>query len=442
MKQLYPSVDGSADKNVHPTDSQAGTPAPPRNVGAPRSQAETPALLGLSFRKAFLIILALAVLLRLFILLFLPLYPEQGILPGYNDEPLHLQYVRHMASEGNWPIWESSTDSLNYMTDAYVHPPLYYSITARVYQLSEHITEGGGLYGARLLSIILGLIAGLFIYHTALLYFRDSNIALGAFAAAMLMPNTILFTGIVTNDALLYCMAALAIHSLVQCRSGGKNILREIITGGFIAAAVWTKMSGLTLIPLAWFAANHESRNRDKWLTRVRVFIIAIMLIMPLLLRNISVYGQFVPGQRTPLAEEYWPQQAVGVSGGGIQHPMKATMTWLRLTAVPLMDVWGSLQEKILSVLWIIVWGAVFLYGSYLLLKRETVDYFLLSIVLLVLIGFIWHNIRLYQVEFRLLMPAFPALAMITAKGADSLRIPVMIQVVIWCLPILLLPFL
>ncbi len=432
MKQLYPPDGGSADKNVRPTDSQAGTPAPPRNVGAPR----------LSFRRAFLTILILAVLLRLFILLFLPLYPERGILPGYNDEPLHLQYVRHMASEGNWPIWESSPDSLNYLTDAYVHPPLYYSITSRVYKLSEHITEGGGLYGARLLSIIFGLIAGLFIYHTALLYFRDSNIALSAFAAALLMPNTILFTGIVTNDALLYCMAALAIHSLVLCRSGGKNILREIITGGFIAAAVWTKMSGLTLIPLAWFAANPESRNRNRWLTRVRVFIIAIMLIMPLLLRNISGYGQFVPGQRTPLSEEYWPQQAVGVSGGGIHHPVKATMTWLRLAVVPLMDVWGSLQEKILSVLWIIVWGAVFLFGSYLLLREKPPDYFLLSIVLLVMVGFIWHNIRLYQVEFRLLMPAFPVLAMITAKGAASLRIPIMIQMVIWCLPILLLPFL
>jgi len=369
----------------------------------------------------------------------MPEYPDRTILPGYNDEPLHLHYVKHMASGGDWPIW--SPDSLNHLTDAYIHPPVYYSFTAPAFKLGEWIKTGWGLYAARLVSVIFGIVAGLFIYRIALLWFDDRSIAAGALAAGLLAPNAIMFTSIVTNDSLLYCFSALAIHSLVQCRLGKSGVWRDVLTGGYIAAAVWVKMSGLTLIPLAWFAASPAARAGDRWLRRVRVFLIAIMLIMPLLLRNVAFYGSFVPGQRTPLSEEYWPEKAVGAYGGAVSHPISAVKTCLRLAAVPLMDVWGSIFEKGFSMLWVLVGGGVFLAGVHLLIGRPPRDYIFVMAVALVVMGFIWHNIRLYQVEFRLMMPAFPAMAMLAAKGAAELKIPVWVQVIFWCLPILLMPF-
>jgi hypothetical protein len=287
----------------------------------------------------------------------------------------------------------------------------------------------------------LGLIAGLFIYHTALLLFNDRYTAISALAIALLAPNAVFFTSIATNDALLYCMAALTLHSIVVCRSGSCNALRQVITGGFIAAAVWSKMSGLTLLPLAWFAATPSATKEQHWRSRARVFIVALMLIMPLIARNIINYGQPIPGQQTPLAERYWPEKAVGVSGGAIQHPLPAVKTCLRLAAVPLMELWGSQLEKWTSTIWLLFWGVVFSIGLILILIKPLRDYLLPVALGCVILGFIWHNIRLYQVEFRLLMPAFAALAIITARGAGMLKLPVALQVVLMIPPIILMPF-
>ncbi len=387
-----------------------------------------------------LIIFSVAVILRLYLLFAVPLYPARGFVPGYNDEPLHLQYVMHMASGGGWPTWADSPDSLNYLTDAYIHPPTYYIISATVYRLFQHFNVGFGLYGARLVSMLFGLTAGLFIYRTASLWFSDRRIAVGALAAGLLAPNAVIFTSVVTNDALLYCLAALAIHSLALCRLGRGGAVREVLSGAFIAAAVWAKMSGLTLIPLAWFAAPPQAPAGDRWLSRARVLLVAVMLIMPLLLRNVTNYGQLVPGQSTPLSEKYWPEQAVGVSGGALSHPLPAAATCLRLAAVPLMQAWGSFPEKSVSLMWVLFWGIVLGAGIHRSLFRPPRGYLFPAAVILVLTGFIWHNIRLYQVEFRLLTPAFPALATLSSLGADRLKMPPLLQALLWFLPILLLP--
>jgi len=388
-----------------------------------------------------LLILLIAFTVRLYLLIALPLYPDKGILPGYNDEPLHLHYVEHIASGGEWPTWIASPDSLNYLTDAYVHPPLYYSIGVPFFRLGEKINDGLGLYSVRLLSIILGLIAGLFIYRTTLLLFNDRYTAISALAIALLAPNAVFFTSIVTNDALLYCLSALTLHSLVICHRGGCNALRQVITGSFIAASIWSKMSGLTLLPLAWFAAAPSGAKEQRWRSKARVFIVAVMLIMPLVARNIINYGQPVPGQQKPLADQYWPEKAVGVAGGAVLHPVQAVKTCLRLAAVPLMDLWGSRLEKGTSAIWLAFWGIVLLTGLISILLKPPRDYLLPAALGCVILGFIWHNIHLYQVEFRLLMPAFPALAVISARGAGSLKLPIAIQIILLLMPTVLLTF-
>ena len=388
-----------------------------------------------------LLIFLVALLLRIGVMALMPLYPARDVLPGYNDEPLHLHYVEHIAAGNSWPIWTESGDSLNYLTDAFIHPPTYYSISAPMYRLFEVVQDGWGLYGVRIMSMIFGLIAGLMIYHTALLAFNDSRIATGAMAAGLLAPNAVIFTSITTNDALLYCFSAMALHSLIYLRLGKGGITRELLTAGFIAAAVWTKMSGLTLIPLAWFAAQPWAEAPKRWRSRVRVLLLVIMLIMPLMARNIAHYGQIVPGQRTPLAEEYWPEQAVGGSGGGVTHPVDSVKLLLRYAAVPLMDVWGSLPEKGVSLLWTLFWLVIFSTGACLQIRRKPLDYLYVAAILLVVLGLIYHNLKLYQVEFRLLTPAFPAMAIITSIGADRLKIPPLIQGFIWCVPLILIPF-
>jgi len=390
-------------------------------------------------RYALPVILLAGIAIRLALVFAMPLYPDTTPIPGYNDEPLHLEYVRFLADFSIWPIWQPA-DSTNQLTGEFTQPPLYYALAAQGYRLGEAVTEGGGLIGARIISLILGLVAALFAYRAVqLLLNRDgspaaSAVALGALTAMLLAPTTVLFTSLVTNDALILCLGAMAFYSLILCRLGRGGAGRQILTGLILGAAVWGKMSGLTLFPLIWFTAPEGSTGKVKWSARGRVAAVAVATIMPLIAWNLAQYGQFLP-----ITPGYAPEQALGVSGGGLLHPVMAVKLWLRTAAMPFDQVWGSLVEKLISLVWVIIWGGLTIWGGYQLIRTDRRSLLLTAAVGWVLLGFAFHNLKLFQVEFRLLIPAFPALAAMAGAGAAAARLPWWTQAALWATPLVML---
>ncbi len=393
-------------------------------------------------RTRFLIILSIAFAVRLIYLFIIPLYPSVELTTGYNDEPLHLHYVKHMAEEDSWPVWYNLPDSLNYLTDAYIHPPLYYKLASYSYRIAEWMKNGWGLYGARLTSLIFGLIGCMFVYRTARLSFDQSIIALSAFTVTALAPPVVIFSSIVTNDAMLFCVSSMAVHSLMRCRTEEHNPLRQIMTGLFIGTATWVKMSGLTLIPLAFLAAKPDTPVKEAWYSRLRVLIISVLFVLPLFNWNLAHYGQFVPGQQKPLATAYWPGEASALDEGGIYHPISAIKYSLRSAVIPFNKLWGSNTEKTVTVIWILSGLILFIAGVTASRKKTPHAWLFIANLALVTCGILWHNIKLYQVEFRLFTPAFVSLAILMSTGANRLRLPLTIQGIIWLIPILILPFL
>jgi len=390
-------------------------------------------------RKQFLALIGLGLALRLSFAWMTPLFPDRSILPGYNDEPLHLFYVQHLAAGGGIPVWGVSADTSEHLAGEFTQPPLYYATASSPYKLGEALHNGWGMYLARLVSVICGLVAALFTYRIATLWFRNDGgnvIALGAFAAMLLAPNAVVFSSIVTNDALLMALSALSLYSIIRCRSESTSVTRQFLTGLFIAAAVWTKLSGLLLIPLIWFAAPPEASPNFKWALRLRIGLVAVMGVMPLFAWNLAHYGHIIP--RTP---GYDPESVLGITGGAVHHPVMALKIWLRTAAQPLDAVWGSLPEKLVSLVWVVIWGGVTTFGAFTLLKGKTGGLFLTSAALL-LLAFIYRNIGLFQVEFRTLAPAFPALAVMAGVGAAGANLSVITQVILWVTPLVILPFL
>ena len=378
-------------------------------------------------------------LLRLGFVFMAPMYPVAGVVPGYNDEPLHLFYVQHLASGGGWPIWGVSADSSQHLAGEFTQPPLYYALAASPYKLGEALQTGWGLYLVRLLSVICGLLAALFTHRMATLLFREESgkiIAAGVLAAMLLAPNAVVFSSLVTNDALLMALSALALYSIVRCRESGVSVARQFLTGLFIAAAVWTKLSGLLLIPLVWFAAPSESSPNQKWALRVRIGLVALMGIMPLLAWNLAHYGHLMP--RTP---GYEPESVLGIAGGALYHPLMALKIYLRTAAQPLDAVWGSLPEKLTSLVWVIIWGGLTAFGALLLIKQRTAP-LLLALAGIVILGFVYRNISLFQVEFRTHAPAFPALAVMAGVGAARAGLNLPTQAILWLTPLIIMPFL
>ena len=392
------------------------------------------------FRRTLIGLVVIGITVRLALMVMTPLYPDEKMLPGYNDEPLHLHYVEHVANGGGWAVYNPINADSDTLTAEFMQSPLYYFLAAPVYKLAETAHRGWGLYGARLVSIICGLIAALFAFRTALLWSGNRKIAAGTLAAMLFAPNAALFTSLVTNDALLICTAAIAIQSLVLCRVEKGSLARHMLTGVFLAATVWAKLSGLMLLPLAFFAGRPGDPPRLRWAARIRVLLVALALASPLYIWNLKHYGQKIPGGSSPLVEKFSPEQTSGTNGAALYHPVKAVKIWLRNAAQPFGDSrWGSTAEKVSSLFWVLIWGGCFLIGIWKSLYDHPSGIMFIVAIMLVAAGFLWRSAFMFQVEFRLFAPVFPALAILTSRATVMLPVSPAVQGLLWFLPMLLL---
>lgn len=379
-------------------------------------------------------ILAAGIVLRLILVFSLPLYPARNPLPGYNDEPMHLQYVRYLDEWGRWPIWSAEESRSDSLVDEYPQPPLYYAAALPAYRVGEWIRVGCGLYGARLVSVFFGIVAALFVFWSARRLTGDHRTALGALAAAALAPNSVVFSSLVTNDAMLFGFAAMAFHSVLLSRAGEGGAVRQVKTGLMLGVAVWGKMTALALLPLGLWAAPRGVSRDDRLMARWRVLVVAICAVMPLVVWNVSHYGQVAP-----TVSIYTPEETLGRSGGGLSHPVQAAKYLLRTAAQPLEKAWGSPLEKGTSLVWVA--GALLLTAiGWWSLRRSSDRWLLVAGILFPLAALGYYNIRFFQIEFRLLGPAFAPLAILAGAGMGRLKLPLWAQGLFWAGPILILP--
>ncbi len=381
--------------------------------------------------KAFWIILTAGIILRLILVFALPLYPEETFLPGYNDEPMHLNYVRYIAENKRLPVWTEEESKANPLVDEFPQSPLYYVIAAPAYRLGEWIKPGGGIIGARMVSVLFGVAGSLIVYWICLKIIGKRRAALAGMAFVTFSPNMALFTSLVTNDSLLYCLSALSFASIIALREFVGGSLRQIKTGLVLGLAVWAKISALSLYPLAWLVVGEETRWRDAWRARLRVFIAVGVVILPLVVWNLVQYGQFIPTVSITT-----PEESRGIGGAGVEHPVTAITCLARTAAQPLEQVWGSIPEKLMTTIWVVI-GAIGLSVGALSLKHSPSRWLIFWGLLFPVAALIFYNFRFFQIEARLLFPAMAPLAVIVAAGMSRLKIPIGWQCVIWGAPLI-----
>ncbi len=386
--------------------------------------------------KVLAVIFVAAVITRAAIAILTPLYPETGIIPGYNDEPLHLHYVKHIAEHKSLPVYQpTGIDSVDHPRAEFVQCPLYYIIAAPVYSFFEMVKMGWGLYGVRFLSILFGIAGAFFAAQCASVWLHRKPVKNAVLLAMLLAPNAIVFSSLVTNDSLLISVSALFLLTLMMLRTGNAGVVMQIITGIALAAAVWTKLSGLVLMPLLWFAVDPKDRLKEMWLSRFRVAAAFAVSISPLVIWSLIHYNHIFPGLGTPMQDQYLPEQAVGVAGGAVHHPVMAVKIFMRTAAQPYLELWGTSVEKTTAVLWLTIWGFMFAYGTMRSFTDRWRNLPLFFAIVLMAIAFTLRGFINFQVEFRLFAPVFVSLAYFTAVTTERFKIPVYVQAALWILP-------
>ncbi len=374
--------------------------------------------------KHSLMIVLSALALRLLFLIATPAADNSDTfrLSAFNDEKAHYQYVLRMAEEGVRPIQvhkvnESLARGIHEFE--YYQSPLWYKLAASIYKALPSPLKN--LHSIRFLNLIIGLALIPVIGSIVELY--DSRLKSAAMVFSAILPSAVFFSSVVTNDNLFWLTSALTIYygTALCLKSTVKNRLGMVLA---FAAAVWTKMSALTLLPGLLFVLIASYRRKP---TMIKVPVSLAWLILPLLLtaplfrQNYLYYGSFIPLSAGT--------EAHNLLTGLAPKNLYLTANYLAHTFFfPFENFYyGVYQAGLIFVL-----AAAVLVLTALVLKRFAADFargsgenrriqvFYGLTLIFMLTGLAYMILRYHQAEARLVFGALPVVALIIAGGLDK----------------------
>ncbi|MBC7264579.1 MAG: glycosyltransferase family 39 protein [Chloroflexi bacterium] len=371
------------------------------------------------------------------------------------DEPAHFNYVKYITENSRLPVLQvgdydqsylkaivsrqfppgMSIDPLRYESH---QPPLYYLLTAPLYQLTDSVLV------LRVFSVVLGALLILVAYGVAATIFpTDTFMPLATAAGVAFVPQHVAMTAAVNNDALAELLLALVIWQSLRIMNG-RNRRQECLALGFlIGLCLLTKTTAYVAIPLALCAIlltpGSVAPGRRRRLVQVLswIFLPALLLAGPWLVRNALVYGandllalgrhsQVVTGQ--PRTAEWLAQY--GMQG----YLSRFALTTFRSFWAQFGWMGVLVDERIYIAL--ALTSAAMMGGLAFFLARACHEPNLLSdsqrraLVLLLLsimftaIAYLWYNLGFVQHQGRYLFPALTALSIFGALGAREVLRP------------------
>lgn len=214
------------------------------------------------------------------------LSPSDGSFINAPDEPAHLGYVAILAREGRLPRPSDPTYEWH-------QPPAYYAIVTPFFR--------AGPYVVRWVTMLMGLASVCLIFLAVRRLFpSDPVLAVLAMGLAALLPMRQAVYASVGNDALLELLCSAFFLVLVPAFTHGFTPQRAAVIGGVIGWALLTKANALLLIPIAIYAlyllrTKSGESGRNVALGALALFGCCLALAAPMLIRNLSLYGEVTP---------------------------------------------------------------------------------------------------------------------------------------------------
>lgn len=173
--------------------------------------------------------------------------------------------------------------------EIYEMTPLYAYFLAFIYGFIS-----SSLYVVRLIQIIFGSLTVVFIYKLAWQLFDSRRIALISGLAAVFYGVFILYDGMVMKPFLSVFLAVMSLYWLTKL--DGKSPAKFLLPGALVGLLILVRENAMLLIggiPLCFFIKEGLGKAAVK---RSAFFVIgAVLMILPVTLRNYAVGGEFVP---------------------------------------------------------------------------------------------------------------------------------------------------
>jgi Dolichyl-phosphate-mannose-protein mannosyltransferase len=360
------------------------------------------------------------------------------------DEPAHMAYVRFLVSTQRLPV-QCASPCVSDVPGEGHQPPLAYIAAAlvswpwmndRTWQTPaanpDFIWNGGNspqayIHGtqeqwpwqgialgwrmARLLSVVWMTIA-IWVVGRIALHIKTPQIAVLAVSLLAISPQTAFIGSTVSNDALLFCLASLALWATFRAttRAGVWGLT------SLICVAMLTKQNAVVLWPLVVWVLWYRIPHTQWWSTILGCSSITLLLLGWWYLRNVQLYGD-------PLGYALFQQT---YRSDTVNYT--TITTWLTLWRQLIRSGWGTFGWMSISLpaWWYQITASITIIamiGAVAHLRRPPIiTPTRLAIGSLIIISLLWlialtHSVGSVAWQSRLTIMAWPALAIAAATG-------------------------
>jgi hypothetical protein len=377
------------------------------------------------------------------------------------DEPAHYNYIRYIAQnlalpelkQGDFPvdlgvyvgikfaIPDTAIKKIAYESH---QPPLYYVLGAIVYSVVNLLKLQTPLI-LRFFSLALGAVALWFGYRIVRKIYPDEQLlALGAAAFAATLPMHLTMNMGINNDVLVELMLALIVGQVVLLDAARWSYKKAIFIGILLGLALLTKMQAyiaivVILAALAYdLVQSRRSRSTLSWgkaLGLAGVMLgVAGIIILPWLIRNVSIYGLNDPLALHRQAQVASSQLATGayIQQIGIVKYLEnfATTTfqsfwgqfgWMGVVLHPRFYLAALLLTGLVLIGFVLYLIRTARSKSHLAPVTRRGLFILLVWGVCTLLGYLWYNVQFVQFQGRYLFPAIIPLGLVFTLGLREL---------------------
>jgi 4-amino-4-deoxy-L-arabinose transferase-like glycosyltransferase len=228
------------------------------------------------------------------------------------DEPAHYNYIAYLAENARFPVLqegdyphqyleeikaagfppEMSIETIRYESH---QPPLYYALAAVLFRLTGPLGFSAQFLSLRLFSVALGGGLLLVAYAIATAVFPDDPyVPLIATAMMATLPMHIAMSAAINNDTLAEVILALVIWLSIMEIKEGLSLCRTLALGVLVALALLTKTTIYTPVILAVLVALLVRARERGWRTILqKLGIVCGLALLSVwwFVRNVLTYG-------------------------------------------------------------------------------------------------------------------------------------------------------
>jgi hypothetical protein len=339
--------------------------------------------------------------IRVVLLFVTPVESDQcaGHLSSYNDEIAHINYVKYILENHRLPGQIESIQAPSALSRGFYEnyqPPLYYTLVAGI----GNILGCSSVYGLAILGRTVALLtslACLWIIHCI-----ADVLHLSAFQRAAVFIfwalNGVLvrFTTTVGNDALFWTLCGGLLLAALKLNHSDRFKRNILLFAALCIMALYTKLSALLLLPLPFIALRHQ-RSFRVLMSLAAVYVVIFFATLPIWLRNVHTFGSIIPLES-------------GFGAAVLRFPNLFDAAYVvRSLIFPWHELWYGIVGLILMtpILCAMLWSLVSRDNRRLFVRTPVIC----AAALIVLLAYVWLNLRYDQAEARYLFAAWPVLA-------------------------------